>query len=173
MRDNRRGEIYFAEKMAFDGTTLWDVPDDIEAVAREILDSYWWKSFGINVDLEVGMKGSCSYYRHSDRKVYLLKDAGLSTVAHELAHALDHFGGNYTVGHSPTWRGWFLYAVGSIHGDSAEARLCDAFRANRMEILFPTIPRPPVPVLHWREVPVRGGWNPKKDLTPSRGPISL
>jgi hypothetical protein len=133
-----------AEEMAFGGTDL-DVPIDRGVAEQRIADitaGSWWRSCGPPVTVSTPRAGIRSSTARDDagRVGIQLSDEQLtlSTVAHELAHALAGTGH----GHDATFRAAYVDVVAVLAGAVSAEALNEAFAAMGVSTAERRWPRP-------------------------------
>lgn len=161
MRDGNRSLCYKAEHLAFVGSVMGETPgsDRIEEIARKTLDWLGFRSTAVIV--RPAERSVCQPVQNTIR---FSTEASLSHVAHEIAHLMDYVAGIVHEGHGPTWRGWFVALVESMHGKDYSQGLADSFTAVGLSWTEPNMPRRFHPLFPDEAVEV-GGWVRSNRLT--------
>ena len=129
--DRGRAAVSAAEDMAFGGTGL-DLALDRAGVDRAlaaITGGPWWSSCGPSVTLASprgGTRSSSARARHDHVEITFAEgQLTVTTVAHELAHALAGVGH----GHDAMFRAAFVDVIAVLAGPDAAADLTGSFHA--------------------------------------------
>ena len=129
MIDRGKAAVSAAEEMAFGGTDLDTSLRRAEAgrCLADLIEGPWWRSCGPLVTLSTP-RAALRASRASDRPGHVAielsdEQLDLSTVAHELAHALAGIGH----GHDATFRAAYIDVVAVLAGATRAAALSEAF----------------------------------------------
>lgn len=147
--DRDRRAAYDAERFAFEGSWLL-APLTAERATRlteTVVSSPAWRRI-LPVPLTVGTARGRTSWCRSDGRIAFAPSVEVSTIAHELAHAVCHTRQPDAAGHGATWRGWFVAVVDVLHGAEASGELARSFGVYGL-----TIDRP---ALDWTGRPLLG-----------------
>lgn len=136
--DRGRAAAYDAETFAFSGSWL-DGPvrrAEAEAMARRIVASPAWRRLGGPAVTFTPTRGSASFCR-AGAEIGFSDPVLVSTVTHELAHAVTAARHPGARAHGPTWRGWSVLLAEVAFGPEAATALADAFRTYALAVTLP------------------------------------
>ncbi len=138
--DRQRQAAYDAERFAFEGSWLLGTidPDDAIRLTEQVLGSPAWRRLHPE-PITVLRTRRVDSYCTSDRRVGFGTIVEISTVAHELAHAVTHLRHPRVAGHGAEWRGWFVAVVALLHGDEEADGLAEAFATYELTVVRPKV----------------------------------
>lgn len=138
--DRQRQAAYDAERFAFEGSWLLDTIDPDEAVrlAEAVVAGAPWRRLHPDPVTVVRTRRRDSFCT-GDGRVAFGTVVELSTIAHELAHAVTVARTPDAPGHGPEWRGWFVTVVALLHGDDAADALQQAFATYGLAASVPRV----------------------------------
>lgn len=134
--DRHRQAAYDAERFAFEGSWLLATVEPAEAVrlTEGVLASPAWRRLHPG-PVTVGRTDRAESFCTESGHVAFGRVVELSTIAHELAHAVTNARHPGVPGHGPEWRGWFVTVVDLLHGDEAAAGLVEAFAVYGLDVV--------------------------------------
>ena len=147
--DRGRAAVYDAETFAFSGSWL-DTPvgrAEAQALAQRVVASPAWRRLGGPAVTFTPARGAASFCR-AGTEIGFSDPVLVSTVTHELAHAVTAARHPGARAHGPTWRGWSVLLVEVTFGPDAATALSDAFRTYGLAV---TLPR-----FEWTGAPIIG-----------------
>lgn len=152
--DRDRAAAYDAERFAFEGTWLYRRLTRAQAMAltRTVLDAPGWKRLLPEPVLLVDTRRRDSFCT-GDRRIGFGTQVEVSTIAHELAHAVAHTRHPGSTGHGAEWRGWFVAVTDVLHGPEAAAELRHAFSVYGLAVVRPAVEWTAPPLMGESTVP--------------------
>ena len=138
--DRHRQAAYDAERFAFEGSWLAVAIDRDDAVAltERIVTAPAWRRLVPEVVRHASARRAHSFCT-DDLRIGYAASVEVSTVAHELAHAVTQVRLSAAAAHGPEWRGWFVTVVEIVHGTEAADGLAEAFATYGLPLARPAV----------------------------------